>query len=680
MALRLLVGDNRLLLREIASESVHCVVTSPPYFGLRNYGTATWMGGDLECDHQPLQDWVEDGGDARRSAHAVPANLAKAERRRGGRCHCGAIRVDQQIGMEATPEEFIAKLVDIFREVRRILRDDGTLWLNIGDSYSAAAKGSAKGQDKSGLTSTGTQEHAPVGVSKVGLPGIKPKDLIGIPWMLAFALRANGWVLRQELVWSKPNPMPESVRDRCTKAHEQIFLFSKARWSGSEPGRFADISDEDARWLALLIDTEGCIVVKRNQHAGRSDTFAPQVSVGNTSLALMEEVRRIIGHGNILQRPGKNAPMFYWQVANCLARDLLHRLYPHLIVKQRQARICIHLDSLTYFRGGKRPECKRRDESTTALLRSLWERNKSLNQFGDPDLSDVPEPSFGRWVAQPYFFDAAAIAEPVVRSWSGSEFHTGKTMEHQAGRASTKRSGNLERVPASARGVPLGKDGKSSGAVAGNVPWEGSERNKRSVWTVSPVAFGYEMCTACDAIYSAQEHSDLRSEPIIKAGKVTGRRVFCRCGEHAAWLSHFATFPPELIEPCILAGCPAQCCSACGAPVVRDIAKERRPNERPEGQRHDGTYYAANPGGGVANDRRARVDKGWRPSCKCAAPATRGTVLDPFFGAGTTGLVADRLQRDCIGTELNPRYAALARRRIADDRGGGLLDAMEAAE
>lgn len=123
---------------------------------------------------------------------------------------------------------YVCRMVEVFREVRRILRKDGTCWLNLGDSYCAAGKGSLNGHEKSSLTSTRTQEHAPTGVNKLAV-GLKPKDLVGIPWRVAFALQADGWYLRSDIVWCKSNPMPESVRDRPTKAHEYLFLLSKSQ-------------------------------------------------------------------------------------------------------------------------------------------------------------------------------------------------------------------------------------------------------------------------------------------------------------------------------------------------------------------------------------------------------------------------------------------------------------------
>lgn len=161
-------GDCRDTMRRWAEQGVKAqmCVTSPPYFGLRDYG------------------------------------------------HEG------QIGLEQTPEQYIAAMVEVFRCVRDVLADDGTLWLNIGDSYANGGRKTRDGDDKLAQRGMDTRPADPA--------GIKPKDLIGIPWMLAFALRADGWYLRQDIIWHKPNPMPESVRDRCTKAHEYVFLLSKS--------------------------------------------------------------------------------------------------------------------------------------------------------------------------------------------------------------------------------------------------------------------------------------------------------------------------------------------------------------------------------------------------------------------------------------------------------------------
>jgi site-specific DNA-methyltransferase (adenine-specific) len=180
----LLCGDNREVLKTLPEKSVHCCVTSPPYYGLRSY------------------------------------------------CGEGTPEKAYEIGLEQTPEQYVANLVEVFREVKRVLRDDGTLWLNLGDSYAGGKTGrgdTGEGYLREGRTPACEPKQRAVP------PGLKPKDLIGIPWMVAFALRADGWYLRNDIIWAKPNPMPESVTDRCTKAHEYIFLMSKSAlyyWDG----------------------------------------------------------------------------------------------------------------------------------------------------------------------------------------------------------------------------------------------------------------------------------------------------------------------------------------------------------------------------------------------------------------------------------------------------------------
>ncbi len=304
-------GDCRTVLPTLELESVNCCVTSPPYFGLRDYG----------CDGQ--------------------------------------------IGLEETPESFVAEMVAVFREVRRVLRDDGTLWLNLGDSYSGSGKATGRNGLQDAELSRKQSSNAGSLVAKATrLEGLKPKNLIGIPWRVAFALQADGWYLRQDIIWHKPNPMPESVLDRCTKAHEYIFLFSK-----SERYYF------DAKAI--------------QEESVTQDTRRPYTSTGAWEMDGRPEAQR---HGG----------------------------------EQR-------------------------------------------------------------------------------KSWNGSEFHTGKTGEHQLNRASTKR------------GKRDGKDDLASASSRmGRYPgWRNDpqpeQRNKRSVWTVP------------SAPYPG---------------------------------SHFATFPPELIKPCILAGCP----------------------------------------------------------------------------------------------------------------------------
>ena len=255
----------------LADKSVHMCVTSPPYWSLRDYGTAQWVGGDSECDHKrdsfaPKEHIGSDGKIGRNNTNWDHRNEAHYRDTCG---KCGARRIDNQLGLEPTPDEFIRTMVEVFREVWRVLRDDGTCWVNMGDSYAQGGRG---GNNTEFTGSVYREEMA--GIPKKAPPGLKPKDLVGIPWRLAFALQADGadtktcaaiqraareildafdgetvpdrvmnvierlqaeyreakgnsWYLRSDIIWAKPNPMPESVTDRPTKSHEYLFLLSK---------------------------------------------------------------------------------------------------------------------------------------------------------------------------------------------------------------------------------------------------------------------------------------------------------------------------------------------------------------------------------------------------------------------------------------------------------------------
>jgi len=211
----LLTGDCREMLRTLEAGSVRTCITSPPYFGLRDYGTASWEGGDETCDHM-VGRFTTTVSEKQASSQGSGTMQAK------GTCpHCGAKRIDCQIGLEQTPDDYVNELVEVFREVRRVLSYDGTLWLNLGDSYAGSGKGGQSAEKRS-------EGWQPEYANKGATYGMKPKDLMGIPWRVAFALQADGWYLRSDIIWHKPNPMPESVTDRPTKAHEYLFLLTKS--------------------------------------------------------------------------------------------------------------------------------------------------------------------------------------------------------------------------------------------------------------------------------------------------------------------------------------------------------------------------------------------------------------------------------------------------------------------
>lgn len=268
-------GDSREVLKLFPDNSVDCSITSPPFFGLRDYGTGKWVGGDAECEHS--------GGGHNQVAqtkYRVSESVVTSRGSRGGgdRCvKCGAERVDKQIGLEITPERYVYNLVKVFDEVKRVLRPHGTLWLNLGDSYAGGGRAGNNPDYHKVHKMFGKDGHNPGVFGKVQkVPdGLKAKDIIGIPWRMAFALQGfavvpfyrfsswsnmlikamevkdwelvkfvqmmllsmdllnglqeSGWYLRQDIIWSKPNPMPESVTDRCVKSHEYIFQLSKSK-------------------------------------------------------------------------------------------------------------------------------------------------------------------------------------------------------------------------------------------------------------------------------------------------------------------------------------------------------------------------------------------------------------------------------------------------------------------
>ena len=223
MGTKILIGNNMEKLKEIESESVDCIVSSPPYFGLRDYGTASWEGGDSNCDHKYGRN---SRGGLTEKQNSNVGSFGDEAIKHGEKCKkCGAKRTDEQFGLEETLEEYIEKTVLLFEELRRVLKPQGTVWWNIGDSY--ASKSSAWGGrgKNSILNKTGLEDKQRR--NTVVPDGLKAKDLMMIPARVAIALSENGWYLRSEIIWHKPNPMPESVKDRPTSAHEKIYLFAK---------------------------------------------------------------------------------------------------------------------------------------------------------------------------------------------------------------------------------------------------------------------------------------------------------------------------------------------------------------------------------------------------------------------------------------------------------------------
>jgi DNA modification methylase len=312
---RILTGDCLEVLRSLpACFRVNCVVTSPPYYGLRDYGTATWEGGDAGCDHKGAPLASSKSTLAGYTSEEVKLRTFSTPFR--DICgKCGARRVDNQIGLEETPEAYVAKMVEVFREVRRVLADDGTLWLNIGDSYTSGNRsdyGPLNPDDKqasqAGIKSA---KRAPTP------QGMKPKDLIGIPWMLATALRDPYYAGKIKRV-------------------------------------------EDRIWLAAIIDGEGCMFIHKRKAGSDSgakwtkadgtevsysrtqDTYGAGLEVANTSPAIIERCIQITGVGSVVtQNKDRRQTLYRWNVRSNECRWVVQEVYPHLVAKQHQARVML---------------------------------------------------------------------------------------------------------------------------------------------------------------------------------------------------------------------------------------------------------------------------------------------------------------------------------------------------
>jgi len=441
-ALTIYHGDALEVLRTLPDESVNCCVTSPPYWGLRDYG------------------------------------------------------VTGQLGLEKTPEEYVSKVVEIFREVRRVTRGDGTLWLNLGDSYASNGPGSWGSSDKSTLT-TGSKKGAWAPGKTVGktpsrnCPDLKPKDLVGIPWMVAFALRADGWYLRQDIIWHKPNPMPESVKDRCTKAHDYIFLLAKGQWK-SRVVALSDLHCERVHLgqnFGLESPDSGAITISIGLASSILNCPEFQQDFGLTVFDPQIWKQRLSGvsSDNICCLPIKHSAA---QIAtrlllsDCAPKEFLCEIY----------RLGVTLaDNKNFLVGG---------------IDTKFPLPPSINAYGKTaiaihDSGKICQFDFlhGTIIYQSpsgckYFYDAGAVKEPQAECTT-ERYKSGWNGVDDDGSNGARTGSAYKKMKA---GMTMGE------AMGGN-----GMRNKRSIWTVPTTP------------YSG---------------------------------AHFATFPPDLIIPCIKAGCP----------------------------------------------------------------------------------------------------------------------------
>jgi DNA modification methylase len=599
---------------------VQCVVTSPPYWGLRDYSLEPQVwGGDAGCEHE-WQDGKRPGMTGGPSAKQESNAGSWHNEHVHAICQlCGAWR--GQLGLEPTPELYVQHIVEIMREVRRVLRDDGTVWLNLGDSYVGANNTAVGGNENFG-SQPGREGIG--STPKAAWRGLPAKNLCGIPWRCAFALQADGWVLRQEIIFSKKNPMPESVQDRCTRAHEQIFMLTKAKWTGKEP--FLGLSTPDAMWLAAIIDGEGsiCFQDRKSRGASRS-TYSVRLSISNSSQAILERVVAICGMGGLgtpsprWREDGTNRPVYGWQVTNKKAATVIAAIRPYLIAKTQQADLALFVHRLNQKHKGSGGY--KTTEKDDRLKAQAAEACSALNRGKQPDLSWFRPPRLGRWRPFPYAYDADAIREEAI--------HAGAVVKASAPGAKNTESRGVGDAPGGAMRTAWGFSQHDTVV--------GDGRNKRSVWHVA-------------------------TEPFPEA--------------------HFAVFPTKLVEPCVLAGTSAGGqCPECGAPRERVIERLGSYEEQPgRVKRASGVTMRndADVHGGRVGDGRPRGAESWQPTCDCGVNETVDQrfghpgwepqlVLDPFCGSGTVGVVALRHGRRFIGIDANPEYCEMARNRIDQD-------------
>jgi DNA modification methylase len=580
MSIRILLGDVREKLAEMATESVHCVVTSPPYFGLRDYGTAAWEGGDPACDHSAVR---RGHGDEKQSTSAGTSR----DRIVGTDCRrCGAVRADKQIGLEPSPEAYVAVMVEVFREVRRVLRRDGTLWLNLGSSYASGdTRPSRSRGDAPAYDSDGTE---PRDLMESDSAYRDPDD--GLP---------SDSPTRHGRTVGKPSSSPQAAPLAAPTGRDSGQLdFSEASLgasllsappsntqSSSANGQAAGGPASEASAFPLSpLTCEPSAPLSADSSAYTSD-ISPKSPPSDGRMTGKVSSRSACGCGSC----GVCWAYLAIPLLRLKPKDEIN--IPHLVALALQADGWWLRQTIIWAKPNPMPESV--TDRCTKAHEYLFLLSKSAR----------------------YHYDAEAIAETAEQSSGGWQ----------------TRARNGESTIRDGLKNPNRLNGGDGGECHG--PGRaGDTRNRRSVWTVA-------------------------TQPFKEA--------------------HFATFPPDLIEPCILAGAPKDCCAKCGAPVVR-VMETNNPSKQaadPDNtlgwsNTHSKTSNAQsskslhrNPGGVYSS----AVFVGWQPSCACNAGTVPGTVLDPFGGAGTTGLVADRLQRDAILIELNPAYAAMAGERITDD-------------
>lgn len=557
---------------------------------------ADWTGGDAECDHKGRKPLTVAKSQASSTLGGAKDTIHMSHTF-GSTCgRCGAIRVDSQIGLEETPALYVAKMVEVFEEVRRVLKSDGTLWLNLGDSYNAYRGNQYS--DSASSKYAGFRDQ-PARESGYGLDGksLKPKDLIGIPWRVAFALQEAGWWLRQDIIWSKPNPMPESVTDRCTKAHEYIFLLTKNAKYYYDNEAVKDAAAYDGRKDTVMKGSEKyAMAVVPGQAA---HTFASNGHERGQTNENGDYVRNKRSVWTVTTRPFNGAKLLTDYVG---ADGKPYRVSPDCPIHGRPER-----SRTSYTLAG--------DEQPVALLLDSPDIDSGLALESACELTPKTSHSLSEVDAEDEFLRTSE-SNPANRNDGRLIEHTlaeqnpsgidhievshaqmgcktdSPQLEHS--QIATKRNNRTNKtapVPDRAEGL-----GSVSAETLSSIP---SMRSSAEQTDSAGRIFESSISAGSVSCETAIDPSEQTASSIAGIQVQSSEQLYCKCIEVAT--DHFATFPPKLIEPCILAG-----------------------------------------------SREGDL------------------VLDPFNGAGTTGIVSLQHRRRYIGIELNPEYIAITEKRLRD--------------
>jgi DNA modification methylase len=618
VAITFLTGDCRDILPTLADASVQCVVTSPPYFGLRDYGTGTWEGGADVCDHK--QDRRNERSFYPRNACASWTSRDVSGSYRDTCGKCGAQRVDRQIGLEPTPSGFVATLVAVFREVRRVLRDDGTVWMNLGDSYAHGSSWRDGSVFRNGRNDgrKSYEKDKPRGrdevVSTLG-NGLKPKDLLMMPARVALALQADGWWLRSDIIWAKPNPMPESCRDRPTSAHEHVFLLTK------RPRYYydADAVREEHQDINVV---NGVYTNPKAIHRDPDNVPTNQGWTTNGKGGFATRHREYNAAGRNLRN--------VWTLATEAFSAAHFATFPTALAER-----CIRAGT------SERGAC--------SACGAPWIRRASRNEMSDTgadailQMQSVPPDAAARSVRGGQTEgrrSAKAVSELRCDGASQPSFEQLSRGEGKSASlpANSSRAGSDQEAELSSGGGKSGDAGRRSEmAQEGNI--EATSAGQGT--TLQEDRQGTD-------IRSDQSESQTRP-PFEGRGDILG------CGVATNAATSETSVP--LLQDEVLNG-----------PSSDDRSHNTdRQGRQAQPREYRGSLQAVQ----LAETRQDHSSSvGWSPSCTCqGAEIVPCVVLDCFSGSGTTALVADRLQRNAVAIDLSHEYRDMAAARYQADAG-----------